>query len=62
MQLKLSFFSTPNFCVPIKILRIVAFTVMLLFVTGFAECYKPVTKNQLPDRIKTVAVPPFNRK
>ena len=32
---------------------------MLFFVTGFAECYKPVTKNQLPARIKTVAVPAF---
>lgn len=32
---------------------------MLLFVSGFAECYKPVTKNQLPARIKTVAVPAF---
>jgi lipopolysaccharide assembly LptE-like protein len=32
---------------------------MLLFVCGFAECYKPVTKNQLPSRIKTVAVPAF---
>jgi hypothetical protein len=42
-----------------KILRAFAFLTMLLFVTGFAECYKPVTKNQLPARIKTVAVPPF---
>ena len=32
---------------------------MLLIVSGFAECYKPVTKNQLPSRIKTVAVPAF---
>ena len=32
---------------------------MLFFVSGFAECYKPVTKNQLPARIKTVAVPAF---
>jgi Lipopolysaccharide-assembly len=32
---------------------------VLLFVSGFAECYKPVTKNQLPSRIKTVAVPAF---
>lgn len=42
-----------------KYLRIFLFAVMLLFVTGFAECYKPVTKNQLPARIKTVAVPAF---
>ena len=32
---------------------------MLFFVSGFAECYKPVTKNQLPSRIRTVAVPAF---
>lgn len=31
----------------------------LLLVSGFAECYKPVTKNQLPARIHTVAVPAF---
>src|SRR2546423_3174936 len=36
-----------------------AFMMMLLFVSGFAECYKPVTKNQLPSRIRTVAVPAF---
>ncbi len=39
--------------------RLSALSIMLLFVTGFAECYKPVTKNQLPSRIKTVAVPAF---
>ena len=42
-----------------KSLRVVLFTTMLAFVSGFAECYKPVTKNQLPARIKTVAVPAF---
>jgi hypothetical protein len=42
-----------------KLLRISFFIVMLAFVSGFAECYKPVTKNQLPERIKTVAVPAF---
>jgi hypothetical protein len=42
-----------------KVLRVSAFTLMLLFVCGFAECYKPVTKNQLPSRIHTVAVPAF---
>ena len=31
----------------------------LLFVSGFTECYKPVTKTQLPPHIKTVAVPAF---
>lgn len=32
---------------------------MLLFVSGFTECYKPVTKSGLPKRIRTVAVPAF---
>lgn len=42
-----------------KVLRFAAFLVVLFFVSGFAECYKPVKKNQLPSRIKTVAVPAF---
>jgi hypothetical protein len=42
-----------------KFLRLSAYLSVLLFVSGFAECYKPVTKNQLPSRIKTVAVPAF---
>src|SRR5438270_48858 len=42
-----------NFC------RATALLTMLVFVSGFAECYKPITKNQLPTRIRTVAVPAF---
>lgn len=42
-----------------KILRLSVFALTLFFVCGFAECYKPVTKNQLPSRIRTVAVPAF---
>jgi hypothetical protein len=42
-----------------KVIRLSAFLFMLFFVCGFAECYKPVTKNQLPKHIKTVAVPAF---
>lgn len=42
-----------------KVLRLTAFIILLVCVAGFAECYKPVTKNQLPARIKTVAVPAF---
>jgi hypothetical protein len=42
-----------------KLLRIPLFILMLAFVSGYADCYKPVTKNQLPARIKTVAVPAF---
>jgi hypothetical protein len=42
-----------------KSLRLLLYLTVFLFVSGFAECYKPVTKNQLPPRIKTVAVPAF---
>jgi hypothetical protein len=42
-----------------KLTRVFLFIMMLAFLCGFAECYKPVTKNQLPSRIKTVAVPAF---
>ncbi len=42
-----------------KLLRLTLFSLMLLSVSGFAECYKPVTKNQLPSRIRTVGVPAF---
>ncbi len=42
-----------------KLLRLSGFAAMVLFVSGFAECYKPVTKNQLPAHIRTVAVPAF---
>src|SRR5260370_30157698 len=41
------------------ILRTSALAVSLVFVSGFTECYKPVTKSQLPTHIKTVAVPAF---
>jgi len=43
----------------LKLLRLSVFFLSLLFVSGFTECYKPVTKNQLPSRIRTVAVPAF---
>jgi hypothetical protein len=33
--------------------------ILLLLVSGFTECYKPVTNSGLPKRIKTVAVPAF---
>jgi len=32
---------------------------LLLLVTGFTDCYKPVTNTGLPKHIKTVAVPAF---
>ena len=42
-----------------KTLRLSVFVLTLLCASGFTECYKPVTKNQLPSRIRTVAVPAF---
>jgi hypothetical protein len=42
-----------------KLCRASALVILLSFASGFAECYKPVTRNQLPPRIKTVAVPAF---
>jgi hypothetical protein len=42
-----------------KTWRAVALSGLLIFASGFTECYKPVTKNQLPTRIRTVAVPAF---
>jgi hypothetical protein len=33
--------------------------ITLFLVSGYTECYKPVTKSQLPEHIKTVAVPAF---
>ena len=42
-----------------KLWRASALVLLLGFASGFAECYKPVTRNQLPPRIKTVAVPAF---
>lgn len=42
-----------------NVLRLSALVVAVSCLCGFAECYKPVTKNQLPARIKTVAVPAF---
>ena len=41
------------------ILRAFLFVLTLFLVSGFGECYKPVTKSQLPSYIKTVAVPAF---
>lgn len=35
------------------------FLLLFLFVSGFTECYKPVTESGLPKNIKTIAVPAF---
>ena len=42
-----------------RYLRIVAITAMFISVSGFTDCYKPVTNSGLPKHIKTVAVPTF---
>src|SRR2546423_13315538 len=42
-----------------KAVRFSILLTTLFLVSGFTECYKPVTKSQLPAHIKTVAVPAF---
>lgn len=42
-----------------KLAKISAIVFLFVFVSGFRECYKPVTRSGLPSRIKTVAVPAF---
>src|SRR6266446_2089263 len=42
-----------------RFVRAGAFAITLLTVSGFTECYKPVTKSQMPTYIKRVAVPAF---
>jgi len=42
-----------------KYIRLFAIFSIFLFITGFTECYKPVTNSGLPKNIKTVAVPAF---
>jgi Lipopolysaccharide-assembly len=42
-----------------KFLRISLYISLFLVVSGFSECYKPVTNSQLPKHIKTIAVPAF---
>ena len=42
-----------------QIVRGLLLVITLFVVSGYTECYKPVSKSELPDYIKTVAVPPF---
>lgn len=42
-----------------KFLLVLPFIAAVFFVTGFTECYKPVTNSGLPKNIKNVAVPAF---
>jgi hypothetical protein len=53
-------FKTQNSKLKIQNLsRATALLITLVFITGFGECYKPITRNQLPTRIRTIAVPAF---
>jgi hypothetical protein len=40
-------------------LRLAAILAVLCAVSGFTECYKPVTNSGLPKDVKTIAVPAF---
>ena len=42
-----------------KYFRLFAIFSLLFLVSGFTECYKPVTNSGLPKNIRTVAVPAF---
>ena len=42
-----------------KLLRFIAIGVLLLSVSGFRDCYKPVTNSGLPKNIHVIAVPGF---
>jgi hypothetical protein len=42
-----------------KLFRLLFFCVAFLAVTGFTECYKPVTNSGLPKHIRKIAVPAF---
>jgi hypothetical protein len=42
-----------------KLIRIPFLLCAFLLVTGFTECYKPVTNTGLPKHIKAIAVPAF---
>ncbi len=42
-----------------KFFRLIFLCSSLLLVSGFRECYKPVTNSGLPKNIRTVAVPAF---
>lgn len=42
-----------------KYLRVLPLLILFHLVSGFTDCYKPVTNSGLPKGIKTVAVPAF---
>jgi hypothetical protein len=40
-------------------LRLATLVCLVISVSGFRECYKPVKKSGMPDHIRTIAVPAF---
>ena len=44
---------------PIAFVRVLLYAVLVFSISGFTDCYKPVTNSGLPKNIKTVAVPAF---
>jgi len=42
-----------------KLIRLFALLITLVFAAGFTECYRPVTNSGLPKHIKKIAVPAF---
>ena len=42
-----------------KFIKFAVVLILLLTVSGFTECYKPVTNSGLPSNIKRIAVPAF---
>ncbi|MBK7391914.1 MAG: LptE family protein [Chloracidobacterium sp.] len=42
-----------------KYLRVLPLAFTIFLVSGFTECYKPVTNSGLPNNVKTIAVPAF---
>ena len=42
-----------------KFIKLLIFVGLFFLVSGFTECYKPVTKSGLPDNVKIIAVPAF---
>jgi outer membrane lipopolysaccharide assembly protein LptE/RlpB len=42
-----------------KYIKVLPMILLFLAVSGFTECYKPVTNSGLPKNIKTIAVPAF---
>ncbi len=42
-----------------KSVRFFVLGIVVVFATGFTECYKPVSRSGLPGHIRTIAVPAF---